>query len=110
MGTRKRRNNKVAENRSVVDLGESLDIAAVGALRERLFDVLALNEPVTLDATSTQQVDTAGLQVLCSFARAAAEQGVSVTWTGQTKLIGDHARLLGLGVLLGLPADTEIGA
>jgi anti-anti-sigma regulatory factor len=110
MGVSKRRNNKMAEMRSVVDLGESLDIAAVGALRERLLDVLANNDPVTLDATSIQQVDTAGLQVLCSFARSAAEQGVSVTWAGQTELIGERARLLGLGVLLGMPADTEIGA
>ncbi len=100
----------MAENQSVVELGESLDITAVAALRERLLDVLALNEPVTLDATSTQQIDTAGLQVLCSFARSATEQGVSVTWAGQTELIGARARLLGLGDWLGLPAAADIGA
>lgn len=110
MGTRKRTNNKVADNRSVVDLGEALDITAVGALRERLLDVLTHNEPVTLDATSTKQVDTAGLQVLCSFERSALEQGVSVTWGGQTKLIGERARLLGLSVLLDLTADIDSGA
>lgn len=110
MSVRKRRNSKAADSRAMVDLGESLDIAAVGALRERLLDVLALNEPVTLDATSTQQVDTAGLQTLCAFARSAMEQGVSVTWAGQSELISERARLLGLGDLLGLSADTASDA
>lgn len=110
MAVGKRRNSKMAEKRAVVDLGESLDISAVGALRERLLNVLTLNEPVTLDATSVQQLDTAGLQVLCAFARSALEQGVSISWTGQTELIGERARLLGLGALPGLPADTAIDA
>ncbi len=110
MGARKRRNSKITENRSVVDLGESLDIGAVSALRERLIDVLALHDPVTLDATSTQQIDTAGLQLLCAFARSAAEQDVAVSWMGRTDLVGDRARLLGLGALLALPAETDSDA
>lgn len=106
MTTRKRKSGKAAGKQGVVALDESMDIGAAGALRERLIDALALGEPVTLDASATKQVDTAGLQLLCAFVRSAATQGLPITWLAPPPLLYERARLLGLDVALGLPAEA----
>jgi ABC-type transporter Mla MlaB component len=111
MTTKKRKSGKATIGKqNVVALDATMDISAVGALRERLLDALALGAPVTLDAAATKQVDTAGLQLLCAFVRSAIEQKLPISWSAPPLLLYERARLLGLDDTLHLPADAGVGA
>jgi anti-anti-sigma regulatory factor len=103
MATKKRKQNAAGTQARVITLAGTLDIGGVESLRATLLAALDLGAPVTLDATATEQIDSAGLQLLCAFARSAAAQGLPVTWSATTDRFQQHARLLGLVAALGLP-------
>ena len=57
-----------------VDLGERLDITLTGTLKEPLVEAMASGGAVELEGGKLQRVDTAGIQLLVAFNRAAAGQ------------------------------------
>src|SRR5262245_41244337 len=62
--------------------------------------------PVTLDVGSVERVDTSTLQVLCAFVRDRRAQQRQVEWLGDTGVVRDAARLLGVESMLSLPAEV----
>jgi anti-sigma B factor antagonist len=82
-------------------LGEALGIAEVAELRGRLRLALDLGA-LRLDASEVEQVDAAGVQLLCAAVRDAGRQGRAITW------LGVSPRLRAAAQQLGLTAELEI--
>jgi ABC-type transporter Mla MlaB component len=79
-------------------------VAGASALKEGLASLLDEPQPITLDITALQRIDTAGLQVLTAFIRERAGHGRTVEWQGVAPVLTSAAQLLGLTSLFRLPA------
>jgi ABC-type transporter Mla MlaB component len=89
---------------TVLALAAECLVAGASALKESLATLLDEPQPITLDITALQRIDTAGLQVLTAFVRERASHGRAVEWHGAAPALSGAAQLLGLTSLLGLPA------
>lgn len=85
-----------------------MTIARVGLLRESLLQGLAEAERMTLDLTGVEEVDVAGLQLLCATHRFAVAQGKSVSIEGCDKRLRELVRAVGFdrGTLCGESKDS----
>ena len=79
-------------------------VSGASTLKESLASLLDEPQPITLDITALQRIDTAGLQVLTAFIRERAGHGRTVEWRGSAPALTSAAQLLGLTALLRLPA------
>ena len=89
-----------------VALTSNCTVKDAAALKQSLSAFVDRDEPVTLDATGVERVDTAILQLLCAFVRARTASNRSIVWRGEGTVVADSARLLGLHALLALPENT----
>lgn len=89
---------------TVVALPSELHIAEVAAFRAALDNVLRQSQAVRLDAAALTVIDTAGLQLLLAFRRAAAARGLACTFGARSEALREAARLAGLAPDLGLDA------
>ena len=80
----------------VIDLGDSLTIRDVGELHGRLCAALDLGGDLRIDAGALEQVDAAGIQLLCALARDARNQGFELQWQGVSDRLAAGVRQLGL--------------
>ena len=71
-------------------------IAQAEELHQQLDGMLLSGQTVVLDASAVERVDTAVLQLLCSFVGSAGESGVQVRWGGISENFTAAASLLGL--------------
>jgi len=78
-----------------IALGDSLTIEQVGALHADLSGRLD-EKHLVLDAGSLTRVDTAGLQLLTAFLRAAEDRGARVEWRAPQPALRECARRIGL--------------
>ncbi|HEX7815944.1 STAS domain-containing protein [Dyella sp.] len=91
------------DNEQRVQLPEDCRMAALAGLRDEL--IAALERPsCMLDATATIKVDTAAVQLLAAFRRAASASGRKVSWHGVGEPLREAVALLGLEQTLELPA------
>ncbi|MGH8299361.1 MAG: STAS domain-containing protein [Steroidobacteraceae bacterium] len=88
-------------------LGAECTVAEADSLKAALASRLAGPEPVTVDVSALQRVDTAGLQLLAAFVRDRRTAGRTVQWRGRASALEAAAGLLGLKDMLEL-AD-EVG-
>lgn len=79
-------------------------VSGASSLKDSLASLLDEPLPVTLDITTLQRIDTAGLQVITAFVRERAGHGRTVEWQGTAPVLTTAAQLLGLTSLLRLPA------
>jgi anti-anti-sigma regulatory factor len=92
-----------------------LKLEASCTLRDSIdmqFQLLAVDfgdSDVLVDGSAVERIDTAGLQMLVSFARHQAGRGKPLRWTAVSPELTRGSRLLGLGTLLGLP-DSDSGS
>ncbi len=76
-------------------LPADLDRSAVAELRVRFLEALA--EPtITLDGSSVQRADLAGVQLLCALMIAAERRGVALAWRVVSPALVTAVRLLGV--------------
>lgn len=78
-----------------IALGDSLTIEQVGALYADLTGRLG-EMHLVLDAGSLTRIDTAGLQLLTAFVRAAEGRGARVEWRAPQPALRECARRIGL--------------
>lgn len=74
----------------------SLDISKVSDVQEELRDALLEATKIELDAASVERADTAMLQLLCSFLKAAEAKNVEVKWVGASEVLLKAAKTLDL--------------
>lgn len=87
---------------TTVALAAECLVSGASTLKESLAALLDEPQPITLDITALQRIDTAGLQVLTAFIRERAGHGRTVEWRGTAPALTSAAQLLGLTSLLGL--------
>lgn len=87
-------------------LAAECTVAEADTLKSELGHRLAQSEPVTLDVSALQRIDTAGLQLLAAFVRDRRTAGRAVAWRGRASALETAAGLLGLRDMLELPGEA----
>lgn len=87
----------------VVPLPENLIVAQAAALKALLLAALEEGQPVELDGRNVNEVDAAGLQVLCAARRSALARRTSLTFVrgGRSAALVGAIELAGLGITAG---------
>ena len=86
-----------------IQCNESLDISMAASLHRTLKEALESGVAVTLRADKVERADTAALQVLVAFMRAARARGITVFWNEPSAAVRRSAQLLGLAHELDIP-------
>ena len=92
-----------AQHTTLIDCSPELDISGAQDLYDTLLAALRAQGPVVLDATHVERIDTAALQMLCAFVRAAQASGIVVQWRQPSLALENAARLLNVQTCLALP-------
>jgi anti-anti-sigma regulatory factor len=95
----------VANQPAVVLLPADCRLAAQAVVKAQLQETLPGHE-VVLDASRLERIDTAALQLLVLFRRELESRGGALRWRGVNQVLVEAASLLGLELLLNLPAAT----
>ena len=82
-------------------------VAEAEALKSELVRRLDDSEPVTVDVSALQRIDTAGLQLLAAFVRDRRTAGRQVHWHGRAAALDAAVGLLGLHDMLELPREAD---
>ena len=88
----------------VVSLAGVQNIALVQSLYTQLSGVLESDDPISLDVSQTERLDTAVAQLLLSFTQAAREKNQDVSWQQPSDEFLNAVKLLGLTEQLGIAA------
>ncbi len=91
----RRRNGKM-----YLTLAGQLDVAHCRRMVERLNTVLSPTQPIVLDISKVERVDTAALQALVSFSRTVDARGLALTWKGVSEGFQKEMNRLGLAKIL----------
>jgi ABC-type transporter Mla MlaB component len=87
----------------MIVLASNCNVKDAAELKQTLSLHLDNAAPVTLDVGSVERVDTSTMQVLCAFVRDRVAQQRKIEWLGDTAVVRDGARLLGVESMLCLP-------
>ena len=94
----------VAPSQPTIALSSNCTVKDAAELKQSLCHYVADSAPVSLEVGKVERVDTSTMQLLCAFVRDRAAQQLKVEWAGDTRVIRDAARLLGVESMLALPA------
>jgi anti-anti-sigma regulatory factor len=64
---------------------------------------------ITLDGSRVERADTAGVQLLCALAIAAAQAGLAISWTAVSPALVTVVQLLGLQSIVQLEGVKQEG-
>lgn len=78
-----------------------LDISQARRLHAQLSEAMEPAIPIELDVGQVVRVDTAALQILTVFQRAARDRGIRLHWSGESRALQEADRLLGLNLFGG---------
>jgi ABC-type transporter Mla MlaB component len=81
-------------------------MAEADGLKSQLARRLHQPEPVIVDVSALQRIDTAGLQLLAAFVRDRRTAGRTVAWRGRAAALEAAAGLLGLRNMLELAGEA----
>jgi ABC-type transporter Mla MlaB component len=93
----------MAPSQPMVVLASNCNVKDAGELKQSLCHYLDDVMAVALDVGKVERVDTSTMQLLCAFVRDRAARDRKVEWVGDSRVIRDAARLLGVEELLSLP-------
>jgi ABC-type transporter Mla MlaB component len=93
----------VATSHPTLVLAANCSVKDAAELKQSLCLHLEDAEPVALDIGKVERIDTSTMQLLCAFARDRAAHQRKVEWLGDSPIVRDAARLLGVEALLILP-------
>ena len=88
-------------------LASNCNVKDAGELKQSLCHYLDDGAPVALDVGKVERVDTSTMQLLCAFVRDRTARDRKVEWIGDSLVIRDAARLLGVEDLLCLPGVSS---
>ena len=91
-----------AEESTLLKLDSSLTIAEVAGLQGSMRSLLESAMTLTLNGSSVEQVDGAGIQLLAAFINEAANRRIEIHWTGVSLPLRSAAVQLSLDAFLGL--------
>ena len=92
---------------SSIPLPSTLTIQSVAADHARLSELLeSVESPVTIDASSIEEIDTAGMQLVLSLVNQLHSQSFDTQWQSPTDVLLQTADVLGMSEALALPSST----
>lgn len=100
-----RAGNRPRRNGALI-LPADCTVAEADTLKSTLVRRLNESQPVTLDVSALQRIDTAALQLLAAFVRDRRTAGRAVVWHGNAAALDAAAGLLGLHHMLELPGEA----
>ena len=101
------RPKKRTGQQGLLTLTAECTVAEAEALKSQLMCRLDESEPVTVDVSALQRIDTAGLQLLAAFVRDRRTAGRKVEWHGRAAALDAAVGLLGLHDMLELPREAD---
>jgi ABC-type transporter Mla MlaB component len=108
---RKRSRPRATPRRGRLDgpllLAADCTVAQAETFKSALTARVRESEPVTIDVSALQRIDTAGLQLLAAFVRDRRTAGHAVAWRGHAAPLDTAAALLGLRDMLELPGGPD---
>jgi anti-anti-sigma regulatory factor len=81
--------------------GAVVEVAKAQALHALLSRALQHSTPIVLDTSHVERIDTASIQLLVSFCRAARARGTRLGWHTVSPALQQASLLLGLGSQIG---------
>jgi len=96
-----------APSQPTIVLASNCNVKDAGELKQSLCYYLDDGAPVALDVGKVERVDTSTMQLLCAFVRDRTARDRKVEWIGDSLVIRDAARLLGVEDLLCLPGVSS---
>jgi ABC-type transporter Mla MlaB component len=89
-----------------VALASNSTVKDAVALKQTLLALKTSPDPIVLDGSAVERVDTATLQLLCAFVRERLGSDKEVSWHAPSAALREASKLLGLTELLCLPAEV----
>ncbi|AFU97315.1 STAS domain-containing protein [Simiduia agarivorans] len=86
----------MTDSRFTIALGANLDVSQVQEKYKLFEDALARASSFTVDLSSINRIDTAGIQLLLAFKKEVQFRSGNVTWTAPAQPFLDVASQLGL--------------
>lgn len=94
------------EGTQIIECADVMDITTAAELRTQLIATLESKQPMVLDASRVERIDTAALQALSAFVQDANSQQQTVQWKDPSEVLSRSAELLGLAGLLNLSVKS----
>jgi anti-anti-sigma regulatory factor len=88
---------------AIIELEARMTIVQAAVLHRTLSGRLAQAEPVIVDGSRVEEIDTAILQLLTSLWRSSIERGIACTWQGASETLRRSAALIGVDEILRFP-------
>jgi len=83
-------------------LNETLDISLIHDFYTNLRNAMKSSSTVEIDAGNVSRIDTAALQLLCSWHQSAKDKGINILWKNTGGYFYQCAKLTGLHTVLGI--------
>jgi ABC-type transporter Mla MlaB component len=96
---------QAAPAQPTIVLASNCNVKDAAELKQSLCLHLDHATPVVLDVGSIERIDTSTMQLLCAFVRDRSAQQRTIEWLGDSRVVRDAARLLGVEAMLGLPQE-----
>lgn len=97
----------VAPSQPTIVLASNCNVKDAAELKQSLCFHLDDGAAVTLEVGKVERIDTSTMQLLCAFVRDRVAQQRKVEWVGDSPILRDAARLLGVESLLCMPAGAS---
>ncbi len=94
----------------VIELAANCSVKDAAAFKISLCAVAQRSAALTVDVRSLERIDTATIQLLCALVRDRSARNQRVTWLGDSPVLQDAARLLGVRALLGFDDANGVAA
>ena len=92
---------------SSIPLPTTLTIQSVAADHAQFCELIkSVESPVTIDASSVEEIDTAGMQLVLSLVNQLHSQSLETQWQSPTEVLLQTADVLGMSDALALPSST----
>ncbi len=88
---------------NIIRCGGLLSISTTNELHEKLIIACQHKQAIVLDLADPERIDTAGVQLLCSFINYSKQNDIPFQWRNIPPALYATAALLGVEVLLELP-------
>jgi len=92
-----------APSQPTIVLASNCNVKDAAELKQSLCLHLDHADAVALDVGGIERIDTSTMQLLCAFVRDRAKQQRTIEWIGDSRVVRDAARLLGVETMLDLP-------
>jgi len=101
------RNSQSKNSVCTFALNKSISISTINSFYNELKNILQTPTTVVVDASEVVFLDTAALQLLCSWYSEATNRGIKIKWKNAEGILLESANLLGVAAYLGLEKCSD---